>query len=51
MTLTIRITTNKNNRRIAYYYVSATRLHRISVAEAELAIARERLYNRPAVAE
>jgi len=49
MTLTIRITTDKNGKRIAHYYGSALRLHRISVAEAELAIATGRLFNRPAV--
>jgi hypothetical protein len=51
--ITIRITTNKNGKRIAHYYSlrSGFRRFPLSVEAAELAIATGTLFGRPAQAE
>jgi hypothetical protein len=50
MTLQIRITTDKNGKRIAHYYGSARRWLAISVPAAELAISTGVLFGRRAEA-
>jgi hypothetical protein len=50
MTLQIRISTNKNGKRIAHYYGSGRRWLPISVVDAELAIATGTLFGRRAIA-
>jgi hypothetical protein len=51
MILQIRITTNKNGKRIAYYYGTGLRLHPISIVEAEIAIKTGTLFGKRAEAE
>lgn len=51
MILQIRITTNKNGKRIAYYYGTARRWLPMPIVEAETAIATGTLFGKPAEAE